>query len=42
MRLASVLPLELSTRQSLLELDDPLLRLDALRDYLAAQGLGAA
>lgn len=40
MRLASVLPLELSTRQSLLELDDPLLRLEVLRDYLATQGLG--
>lgn len=42
MRLASVLPLELSTRQSLLELDDPMVRLDVLRDYLTAQGLGGA
>lgn len=41
MRLASVLPLDLSIRQSLLELDDPRVLMDVLRDYLAMQGLGS-
>lgn len=39
MQLASVLPISLPSRQALLELDDPIVRLEALRAYLAQQGL---
>lgn len=40
MRLASVLPIPMAARQGLLELDDPLVRLDILRHWLEQQGLG--
>lgn len=39
MRLAGVLPLSLTARQHLLELDDPLVRLEIIRAWLEHEGL---
>jgi uncharacterized protein len=38
-RLAEILPMDLSIKQQLLELSDGRMRLEALRDFLHAQGL---
>lgn len=40
MRLAGVLPIPLKARQALLELDDPLSRVEIIRSYLAQHGVG--
>lgn len=42
MRLASVLPISMRARQTLLEVDEPLERLDVIRAYLKQQGLKPA
>ncbi|MFN3985463.1 MAG: LON peptidase substrate-binding domain-containing protein [Rhodocyclaceae bacterium] len=42
MRLAGVLPIPLKARQALLELDDPMSRVEIIRTYLAQHGVGNA